>query len=138
MNRGAQRIVIGVTAAAIVLLTSPHAFAFSREQLRLCESRAAVPRETRIAACTVVIGKTKAKRQKAAALTARGKAFRAKGADDRAILDFDQAIKIDSKNGEAYFNRGLTLRDRGEVDRALADLEQAVRYDRRNSVALTR
>ncbi len=102
MNRGAQRIVIGVTAATIALLVLPRAYALTREQVRLCESKADVPRETRIASCSAVIDKTKVKRQKAAALTARGMAYRAKGAGDRAIHDFDEAIKIDPKNGEAY------------------------------------
>src|SRR5664279_1408888 len=128
MIRGAQRTVIGVTAAVIVLLATPRAFALTHDQVKQCEAKSDVVLELRIASCSAVIEKTRVKKQKADAFTARGKAYRAKGNNDGAVRDFDEAIKIDPKNAEAYYNRGLTFRDRGEVDRALQNLEQTVKY----------
>ena len=107
------------------------AFALTREQQKWCDGKDDASPDLRITSCTAVIEQTKRKKQKADALTNRGKAYRAKGDSDRAIRDFDEAIKIDAKDGEAFYNRGLAFRDRGETDRALQDLEQAVKFDKR-------
>src|SRR5450830_460290 len=37
----------------------------------------------------------------------RGNAFRIKGDNDRAIADFDAAIRLDPKYAFAFYNRGL-------------------------------
>src|SRR5262249_22618864 len=67
------------------------------------------------------------------AYTVRGKAYRGKGDSERAIQDFDEAIKINGKDYEALMNRGLAFRDRGDTDRAAQDLESAVTLDRKNT-----
>src|ERR1700730_12673753 len=136
MSGGAQRIVIGVTAAAIALLVAQNSFAFTREQAQAFETKAEASPDSRIANCSAVIEKTKVKKQKIDALIERGKAYRAKGDGERAIRDFDEAIKQDGKHAEAYYNRGMTLRDRGEIDRALQDLEPTIKYNPKNTVAL--
>ena len=51
--------------------------------------------------------------------------------DDRALADFNQAIRLDPKLTEAYLNRGVLRRDRMEWDQALADLDAAIRLDAR-------
>src|SRR6266852_2415509 len=124
MKRGARRICICVTAAAMTLLAAQNSFALTREQEKGCESKEETSPDLRIANCTAVIEQTKVKKQKTDALTNRGKAYRAKGDSDRAIADFDEAIKTDPANAEAFNSRGIALRDRGESDRAIRDLEQ--------------
>ena len=48
---------------------------------------------------------------------------------DRAIADYDQAIRLDPKYTWAYNNRGRAWYDKGEYDRAIADYDQAIRLD---------
>jgi tetratricopeptide (TPR) repeat protein len=45
----------------------------------------------------------------------------------RAIQDFDQAIRLDSKIAFAYVGRGSVYTDLGQSERALRDFDQAIR-----------
>ena len=65
----------------------------------------------------------------------RGLAYRGKGELDRAIADFNEAIRLDPKFALAYNNRGLAYRDKGELDRAIADFTEAIRLDPKFAVA---
>ena len=65
----------------------------------------------------------------------RGLAYRGRGELDRAIGDFNEAIRLDPKFALAYNNRGLAYRDKGELDRAIADHTEAIRLDPRFAVA---
>ena len=47
-----------------------------------------------------------------------------KGDKERAIADFDTAIKLNPKDADVYTNRGLAYFDKGQYDRAIADLER--------------
>jgi tetratricopeptide (TPR) repeat protein len=52
-----------------------------------------------------------------------------KGQYDRAIADYNEAIRIDPDFAFAYCNRGLARGNKREYDRAIADFEQAIRLD---------
>ena len=65
----------------------------------------------------------------------RGNAYYEKRDYDRAIADFDQAIKLNPNHDLAFYNRGLAFRDKGEIDRAVADFGQAIRLDPKNALA---
>ena len=52
-----------------------------------------------------------------------------KGDQDRAIADYDQAIRLDPGLAHAYANRGSAYTDKMDYDRAIADLDQAIRLD---------
>lgn len=59
------------------------------------------------------------------AFTNRGSGYANKGDYDRAIQDYDQAIKLDPKNAYALLNRGIAKvrkgdKAGGEADRAAA------------------
>src|SRR5262249_49984855 len=60
-----------------------------------------------------------------------------KGDVDRAIADYDAAIRINPKYAFAYGNRGVAWRSKGDLDRALADLTEAIRLDGGYTGALT-
>jgi tetratricopeptide (TPR) repeat protein len=59
----------------------------------------------------------------------RGIAWGAKGDYDRAIADYDQAIRLDPKHTAAYVNRGAAWSDKGDHDRAIADYTEAIRLN---------
>ncbi len=44
---------------------------------------------------------------------------------DSAIADFAEAIRINPKYGEAYYNRALVYEKKGEFDKARADFVRA-------------
>jgi tetratricopeptide (TPR) repeat protein len=59
----------------------------------------------------------------------RGNAYARKGDYDRAIADYDEAIRLDPKYalGYNYYNRGNAYNRKGDYDRAIADYDQAIR-----------
>ena len=54
----------------------------------------------------------------------RGSAVLSKGQDDRAVQDFDAAIRLDPDQAKAFLHHDLTLR-LGPLGRAVADFEKA-------------
>jgi len=49
------------------------------------------------------------------------------GNNDKAIANYDQAIKLKPDLVGAYYNRGIAYYDKGEYDRAIADYDQAIK-----------
>jgi lipoprotein NlpI len=66
----------------------------------------------------------------------RGIEWAAKGEHQRAIADYDSAIRLDPKFAEAYFNRGHAWANRGDPDRAIADYGAAIRLNPKDPAAL--
>lgn len=61
--------------------------------------------------------------------SSRGAAFARAGQHDRAIADFDQAIRLNPKNVEGYDGRGGSRAAKGENDLAIVDYNEAIRLD---------
>ena len=59
----------------------------------------------------------------------RGIAYRRLGDIDRAIRDYDQAIRVNPRAADALNNRGNAFRAREEYDRAMRDYDEAIRLD---------
>ena len=55
----------------------------------------------------------------------RGSTLAAQGQADRAIQDFDEAIKLDPGSAAAY-NRGKIYQGKGDYDRAIQDFDRAI------------
>lgn len=68
-------------------------------------------------------------------LRARGVAYVAKGDLDHAIVDFDEAIRLNPKDEETISNRGNAYRTKGDFGRAIADYDQVVQLDAENARA---
>jgi Flp pilus assembly protein TadD len=56
----------------------------------------------------------------------RGIAYLLKGDFDNALADYNEAIKLDDKNGEAWNNRAWTYYKTGQNQKARADADKAV------------
>lgn len=56
----------------------------------------------------------------------RARAYDDRGDYDRAVSDYEQAVKLDPKNAEAYFGLGSKHYLQGDYDRAISNLDRAV------------
>ena len=59
----------------------------------------------------------------------RGMAFYRNGDLDRALADFDAAIRLDPRSTSAYIYRSIVLYRKAEPDRAFAEIAQAIRIE---------
>lgn len=65
----------------------------------------------------------------------RGIEWAAKGDMDRAIADYDAALRINPKYADALFNRGHAWGAKGETDRALADYDAVLKLSPKDASA---
>jgi tetratricopeptide (TPR) repeat protein len=133
MIRSVFCTVAALFAATFQLET---AAAQTPQQIDWCVGKQEATPDLVIGGCTAVIqsGKFQPK-QLSLALKLRGEAFRRKGEDDKALVDFDQAIKLNSENSGAFAARGLLFDSRKQSDRAVRDLAAATRIDPNNATA---
>ncbi|MDR1933403.1 MAG: tetratricopeptide repeat protein [Spirochaetales bacterium] len=59
----------------------------------------------------------------------RGSEYLAKEEWDKAIADFNEAIRLDPKKAGGYASRGLCYDAKGDYDRAIADFSEAIRIN---------
>ncbi|HEY1360865.1 MAG TPA: tetratricopeptide repeat protein [Xanthobacteraceae bacterium] len=84
--------------------------------------------EESIAACSRRIGAGElGGRDLAVAYRNRGWALHSSGDDDRAIVDYNEALRLDPNYAHALANRGVAWRAKGDRGRAFADFDEAVR-----------
>jgi tetratricopeptide (TPR) repeat protein len=84
--------------------------------------------EESIAACSRRISSGElAGRDLAVAYRNRAWALESGGNNERAISDYDEALRIDPKYAHALANRATAWRNKGDRDRAIADLDEAIR-----------
>ncbi|HEX5845114.1 MAG TPA: tetratricopeptide repeat protein [Rhodoplanes sp.] len=90
-----------------------------------------------IIGCTNVLnrGARETQSDRATAYNNRGWSYSDKGDHDRAIADFDEAIRLDPKLAIAFVNRGWSYERKGDYDRAIADYDEAIRLDPNYSLA---
>src|SRR5664280_2946637 len=59
----------------------------------------------------------------------RGTVYATKGQYDRAIEDFDQAIRLNPQDADVFNNRGIAFKNKGQYDRAIQDYDQAIKLN---------
>ena len=126
-----------VVAVAALLLAGPIApgLAQSPKDWK-CTGNPDFPPEQQITGCTNAIqsGKYSGK-DLSWAYYNRGIAYGAKGDYDRAIADFNEAIRLDPKSARAYGNRGNDYLAKGDYDHAIADYNEVIRLDPKSARA---
>src|SRR6476661_879989 len=86
-----------------------------------CTGQAGVRPDVQAAACTSLIDSGRFAQQNLAILHS-----------NRAIADFDAALRINPTHVRAYLNRGNANFAQGDYDRAIADFGNALRLEPRN------
>jgi tetratricopeptide (TPR) repeat protein len=59
----------------------------------------------------------------------RGNAYYGKGDHDRAILDYNQAIRLNPRDANSFSNRGAAYARKADYDRAIQDYDEAIRLN---------
>jgi tetratricopeptide (TPR) repeat protein len=85
--------------------------------------------DLRIQGCTALIKQNLSNALAAIAYNNRGIAYDDKGDHDRAMADYNQAIRLDPKDASHYFNRGNAYQDKNDNQRAIADYTKAIALD---------
>ncbi len=66
---------------------------------------------------------------------ARGVEWAVKGQFDRAITDFEEAIRLDPKCADAFYNRANAYAEQHQYDRAIADYDAAIKLNPKDVTA---
>lgn len=66
----------------------------------------------------------------------RGNEWSSRGTYDRAISDYDEAIRVYPKLAEAHYGRGSAWSSKGESDKAIADYDAAARINPKDASPL--
>jgi tetratricopeptide (TPR) repeat protein len=110
-----------------LVLAGSGAFAQTPQERQWCESENEVTVDQRIDGCSAVIKAGREKGDKLAEVfNNRGVAYRLKGEYDRAIADYEQALKL-KPSAEGYFNRGNAHLAKRDYDHAIDDYNQAIK-----------
>lgn len=92
-----------------------------------CEQNVASHPDIALPHCTALVESGQLSQDNLAlALILRGSAYRNTGDYDRAIQDFNAAIRIKPGIANAFNNRGITYDYKGEYDLAIRDYDQAI------------
>src|SRR4029078_533755 len=88
------------------------------------------PAQTAISACNQIIASGKLiGRDLASIYNGRGNRYYGNREYDRAVADYNEAIRLDPPNAVLYNNRGSSYYSKGDCDRALPDYSEAIRLN---------
>jgi len=121
-----------VAGAALVLLFALASDCRAQSQLAIddeqCEQNVASHPDAALPHCTALVESRQLSQDNhALAFILRGSAYRNMGDYNRAIQDFNAAIRIKPEIANAYNNRGIAYDYSGQYDRAIQDYDQAIR-----------
>ena len=118
--------------AVIATLLAAPCYALDQRDLKNCDQ--SVDWDLKISGCTKLLSEKQ--RFPPIALStiyaARGTGLTVKGDFAKALVDFDESLRLNPKNLVALSNRAATLVLRGETEKAIADLDTAISLDPKN------
>jgi tetratricopeptide (TPR) repeat protein len=122
--RRVMRLLLSVLLVCVLAAIAGPAWSASRDAHEDCD---ADDPDRNIVGCTRIIEDAdEGNIMRGAAYVARGLAWQKKGDGDKALADYNDAIRVNPKDALAYNDRGLLWRERGEPDRAIADFTTAI------------
>jgi tetratricopeptide (TPR) repeat protein len=127
---------VALTAVSTIVLPAT-ACAQQSDERRRCLAREGVAPEQKLESCTLIIesgGQTPQTR--VAAFNSRGNVHLSHRDYDRAIDDYNEAIRLDPTYAIGFNNRGLAYQGKRQIDRAIEDYDEAIRLNPAYAVAL--
>ena len=127
-----MRGVMGPALASVaaIVIVAPAVAQLSQKWAWCVNQGGAFSADQRINGCSSIIksgGETRG--NLSVAYHSRGLAYYDKGDDDRAIAEYNEAIRLDPKFAQAYSSRGLAYDHKGDLGRAETDYNEAIRLD---------
>ena len=123
-----MRTASKVIAAVILVMLAAPALAAPAKDTADCEQM--TNPALKIAACTKVLQSGKpANDAKASGYHHRGVGYLLQQNFDRAIVEFNEALKVDRTYKRSYNSRGNAWKGKGELDLAVADYNEAIHLD---------
>ena len=120
-----QKVV--TTKVLVALLMGSAAAQVSRDWMVCTGKLPAAPPDESVAACTAIIeARTETPANLAVAYCSRGVAHHARDRLDRALLDYQEAVRIAPKSPTGYLCGGYANLARGTLDDAIADFNEAI------------
>lgn len=96
----------------------------------------ALDNDRTLVTCGALIDNAKTeKADRIKALIARAVAYERKGMTDRAIADYDGALRLDPAQADVYNARGELWRRKGELPKAVADFAAAIKLNPDHTIA---
>jgi tetratricopeptide (TPR) repeat protein len=116
-------------AALLLLISAPIALAQSEADRQLCAKPEEPNPDGRIEACTRVLAAPNLPvTLRVMAHRSRGIAYGVKRLHELALVDFDEALKLEPRDRQALGLRGRALYHMGQYDRALAAFNELLRH----------
>ena len=110
---------LGIAIASLLLVLP--AQAQQMQDWHVCQEKDKTTLGNHVRSCTAIIRSDRSSsKDKAVAYNNRGNFLRDRGELDRAIADFDAAVRLEPKSADTYINRGIARYRRGDLDRAMA------------------
>jgi tetratricopeptide (TPR) repeat protein len=123
------RCACSLATASLLLLANGAVLGQAPTDAQLCASIAGNP-DVAISYCTRAIDSGRYAGEDLYRLHLnRGVEWAAKGDHNRAIADYDAALRLNPKSADAHHNRGSAWANKGETDKAIADYDAAIRLD---------
>jgi tetratricopeptide (TPR) repeat protein len=118
-----------LTAVTTIVLSGAIAAQQSDERRRCFASEGVTPQQ-KLESCTAVIESSRQTPQGlVAAFNSRGNVHLSNRNYDRAIDDYNEAIRLDPKFAIGFNNRGLAYQRKGQIDRAIEEFGEAIRLN---------
>jgi tetratricopeptide (TPR) repeat protein len=134
-----MRVLASVVLAAFTVIVAPlGARADAPPELKTCQDHN-TPRDQKIGACSFVITNAPpaAPRELARIYLIRGNVYLDEAVYDRALADFDTAIKVDPAFYGAFNSRGLVFWRQKQIDRAIPEFDAAIRLNPHDPIVFT-
>ena len=136
MIAGYGRAATKCVFAAVFFAALVHAPLPAHAQFAECTAVGKTADE-RIKTCTIAIAAETGTRA-ARAYNFRATAWHDKYELDRAMADYDQAVRLDPSSANAVNNRGIAWQAKGNLDRAIVDHTRAIALDPKDAVGAYR